>query len=46
MKMTSGIGGGTTNFVFQAITPGTYQFEITPLMDGQRGEPRLLEVEE
>jgi hypothetical protein len=41
------MGGGTTNFVFQATTPGTYQFEITPLIDGQRGEPRLhtLEVE-
>ena len=47
MKITSGMGGGTTSFVFQATTPGTYQFEITPLIDGQRGEPRLhtLEVE-
>jgi hypothetical protein len=45
MKMTS---GGATSFVFQATTPGTYQFQITPLLDGQPGEPRLntLEVEE
>ena len=47
MKITSGMGGGTTSFVFQATTPGTYQFEITPLIEGQHGEPRLhtLEVE-
>jgi len=47
MKITSGMGGGTTNFVFQPTTPGTYQFEITPLIEGQHGEPRLhtLEVE-
>jgi len=48
MKTTSGMGGGASNFVFQATTLGTYQFEIVPLIDGQRGEPRLhtLEVEE
>jgi hypothetical protein len=43
MKMS----GNATSFVFQATTSGIYQFEIRPVIDGQRGEPRLntLEVE-
>jgi hypothetical protein len=48
MKLSSAMSGAATSFVFQATTPGTYQFQITPLLDGQPGEPRLntLEVEE
>jgi hypothetical protein len=48
MKTTSVMSGGATNFVFQATAPGTYQFDITPIIDGERGERRLntLEVEE
>jgi hypothetical protein len=48
MKTASGMSGGATNFVFQATAPGTYQFDITPIIDGQRGERRLntLEIEE
>ena len=39
--------GGPTNFVFTASAPGTYQFDITPIMQGEKGERRLntLEVE-
>ena len=48
MKMTSAMTGGATSFVFQATAPGTYHFDITPIIDGERGERRLntLEVEE
>jgi plastocyanin len=48
IKMTNAMSGGAISFVFQATAAGTYQFEITPLIDEQRGEPRLntLEVEE
>jgi hypothetical protein len=34
-------GGGAANFVFRANEPGTYQFEITPIVEGKKGEPRL-----
>ena len=48
MKRTSNMTGGATSFVFQATAPGTYHFDITPIIDGERGERRLntLEVEE
>ena len=48
MKTTSVMSGGATNFVFRATAPGTYHFDITPIIDGERGERRLntLEVEE
>jgi hypothetical protein len=48
MKMTGAISGGATSYVFQAISAGIFQFEITPLLDGERGETRLntLEVEQ
>ena|SRR5258708_6003195 len=41
------VGGGSTNFVFKVSASGTYQLEITPIIEGKRGEPRLntLEVE-
>ena len=45
MKMTGAISGGATSFVFHATTAGIYQFEITPLIDGQPGEPRLNTLE-
>jgi hypothetical protein len=48
MKTTSVMNGGASNFVFKATAPGTYQFDITPIIDGLRGERRLnaLEIEE
>ena len=48
MKMTSAKTGSATSFVFQATTPGTYHFDVTPIIDGQPGERRLntLEIEE
>jgi hypothetical protein len=44
---TRAAGGGSSNFVFKACEPGTYQFEITPIRGGEKGERRLntLEVE-
>jgi hypothetical protein len=44
---TRALAGGSTNFVFKISEPGTYQFQITPIVEGTRGEPRLntLEVE-
>jgi hypothetical protein len=48
IKLASAKGGSATSFVFQATAAGTHHFEITPLIDGQRGERRLntLEIEE
>jgi len=44
---TKALAGGATNFVFKIVEPGIYQFQITPIIDGTKGEPRLttLEVE-
>ena len=39
------VGGGTANFVFRANEPGTYQFEITPIVEGKKGQPRLNTLE-
>jgi hypothetical protein len=48
MKMTSATTGGATSFVSRATDPRTYPFDITPIIDGQRGARTLntLEVEE
>ena len=47
ISSTRATGGGSTNFVFKILEPGTYHFQITPILDGTKGEPRLstLEVE-
>jgi len=44
---TKGLAGGSTVFVFKIVEPGIFQFQITPIIDGMKGEPRLntLEVE-
>ena len=39
--MTTAIKGGAANFVFRAIEPGTYQFAVTPVVGGKKGQPRL-----
>jgi hypothetical protein len=47
MLSTKALSGGSTVFVFKIVEPGTFQFQITPIIDGMKGEPRLntLEVE-
>jgi hypothetical protein len=45
MKTTRVMNGGATNFVFQATAPGTYQFDITLIIDGQRGTSPCLHAE-
>ena len=39
------VGGATANFVFRATEAGTYHFEITPIVGGKRGQPRLNTLE-
>jgi hypothetical protein len=43
--MTTAIKGGAANFVFRAIEPGTYQFAVTPVVGGKKGQPRLNTLE-
>jgi len=38
-------GGGAANFVFRANEPGTYQFEITPIVGGKKGHSRFNTLE-
>jgi hypothetical protein len=42
---TSWIGGQAANFVFSVKEPGIYQFEIRPIIGGEKGQPRLNTVE-
>jgi hypothetical protein len=39
------LGGGAANFVFRANEPGTYQFEIAPIVGGKKGHSRLNTLE-
>jgi hypothetical protein len=39
------VGGGAANFVFRANEPGIYQFEITPIVAGKKGQPRFNTLE-
>jgi hypothetical protein len=39
------VGGAAANFVFRASEPGTYQFEVTPIVAGKKGQPRLNTLE-
>jgi hypothetical protein len=46
MVMTSvRTGLGAANFVFTANEPGVYQFEITPIVEGKKGQSRLNTLE-
>ena len=39
------VGGGAANFVFRANEPGTYQFEIAPIVEGKKGQSRFNTLE-
>ncbi len=39
------VGGGAANFVFRANEPGIYQFEITPILEGEKGHARFNTLE-
>jgi hypothetical protein len=45
MVMTRALGGEAANFVFSVKEPGIYQFEVTPIAGGTKGQPRLNTVE-
>jgi hypothetical protein len=42
---TRATGGGSSNYVFRVNEPGIYQFEITPIIGGEKGVQRFNTLE-